>query len=301
MGLSPSGRFARRHSGEASDAPSLRYADHCILLVPGTLLFGRSPICNFCFDEPLVSRRHAELEVKAHEVVFRDLQSVNGVYVNEQRVAGSYKLKHGDTLRIGRQELVFELGLPPHARVIALDASKRTLGCMLITGLSAASAITPTHFPAITQAEHTRQTAVLELVARAAEPLFLAGKTTEAEGLLSGHLERVLREQRLGRTVDDDTFLSAVQLSLKLTVAGAGSKWFDHAVALLSEKNAVCSERLASDFREAISAAPSANRAALHDYAHALRELKPTSLEHLASAQRIEEIADFACERSLIG
>lgn len=279
----------------------LRYAGHSILLTEGVYLFGRSPICNFCLDEPLVSRRHCQLDIRPNEAFFRDLQSVNGVYVNEQRVAGSVKLRPQDTLRIGRQELVFEVGHQRNAQILTLGEGTRALGNMLITGRSSALAVTPTRFSALTQAEATRQTAVLELVARAAEPLLLAGKVAEAENIVSGHLERVLREQRSGREIDDETFRGAVSLSLKLTIGRRDRKWFDHAICLLQERTALCSERLATDLKAAISVMPHADVPALYDYAHALRQGHPGSLEHLASAQRIEEVASYARARSLAG
>jgi diguanylate cyclase (GGDEF)-like protein len=66
-----------------------------------SLLIGRDPSADITINNPFVSRNHACIQPNSaggYDVV--DLQSTNGVYVNENRCK-SIKLKDGDYLRIG--------------------------------------------------------------------------------------------------------------------------------------------------------------------------------------------------------
>jgi ABC-type multidrug transport system ATPase subunit len=58
-------------------------------------------------DHPCVSRRHADVEVKAGRVSIRDLGSTNGTFVNGSRITGAVALSSGDTVDIGPYHLTF--------------------------------------------------------------------------------------------------------------------------------------------------------------------------------------------------
>jgi pSer/pThr/pTyr-binding forkhead associated (FHA) protein len=73
----------------------------------GTTFIGRSPDCQVTIEDPLVSRQHARITIDDTGAAVEDLKSRNGVKVNGQPVRGIVKLKDGDRLRIGTQELVF--------------------------------------------------------------------------------------------------------------------------------------------------------------------------------------------------
>jgi hypothetical protein len=71
---------------------------------------GRHPDSEIMLDDITVSRRHAEVERTPDGYVVRDSGSLNGTYVNQERVdeAG---LVNGDELQVGKFRLVFfELG-----------------------------------------------------------------------------------------------------------------------------------------------------------------------------------------------
>jgi pSer/pThr/pTyr-binding forkhead associated (FHA) protein len=67
---------------------------------------GRHPDSDIFLDDITVSRRHAEIRSTetGHEV--RDLGSLNGTYVNQERVDAS-PLTDGDELRVGKFKLVY--------------------------------------------------------------------------------------------------------------------------------------------------------------------------------------------------
>lgn len=58
---------------------------------------GRALECDISVLEPSLSRKHAELEVDGNKLIIRDLGSVNGTYVNGEKVDEA-ELKEGDVL-----------------------------------------------------------------------------------------------------------------------------------------------------------------------------------------------------------
>lgn len=75
-------------------------------LTEGDSVIGRHPDSAICLDDVTVSRRHAHLETSGGRVVIRDLGSLNGTYVNQERIE-EVTLGHGDEVQIGRYRMVF--------------------------------------------------------------------------------------------------------------------------------------------------------------------------------------------------
>jgi hypothetical protein len=73
----------------------------------GATLIGRSSDCHVTIEDPLVSRQHARIDIDDTDATLHDLGSRNGVKLNGQPIKGTAKLKDGDRLRVGTQELVF--------------------------------------------------------------------------------------------------------------------------------------------------------------------------------------------------
>ena len=70
-------------------------------LTKGRLVIGRRPEVEISIDDPLISRKHAEVVVKGSaEAVLRDLGSRNGTFCNNQKILEKM-LKDGDLIRIG--------------------------------------------------------------------------------------------------------------------------------------------------------------------------------------------------------
>jgi sigma-54 dependent transcriptional regulator, acetoin dehydrogenase operon transcriptional activator AcoR len=63
-------------------------------------LLGRDSEATTRLETAQVSRRHAVIELAAGELVVRDLESKNGVFLNGERIRDS-PLRHGDVLRLG--------------------------------------------------------------------------------------------------------------------------------------------------------------------------------------------------------
>jgi pSer/pThr/pTyr-binding forkhead associated (FHA) protein len=72
----------------------------------GRTLIGRSPECDIFLDDVTVSRRHAELIAEGERFVIRDLGSLNGTFVNRQRIE-STELADDDEVQIGKYRMTF--------------------------------------------------------------------------------------------------------------------------------------------------------------------------------------------------
>ena len=70
---------------------------------------GRHPESDIFLDDVTVSRRHAEFRRKDGRFYIHDSGSLNGTYVNRQRV-DSTELASGDELQIGKFKLTFFVG-----------------------------------------------------------------------------------------------------------------------------------------------------------------------------------------------
>jgi pSer/pThr/pTyr-binding forkhead associated (FHA) protein len=66
----------------------------------GTIELGRSPKCDVILNDMTVSRNHAEIEKIDGEWLITDLDSFNGVWVNNKPVKNAV-LHDGDLLQIG--------------------------------------------------------------------------------------------------------------------------------------------------------------------------------------------------------
>lgn len=70
---------------------------------------GRHPDSDLFLDDVTVSRRHAEVDRTPEGYVLRDVGSLNGTYVNGERVERQ-NLREGDVVQIGLYRLTFLLG-----------------------------------------------------------------------------------------------------------------------------------------------------------------------------------------------
>lgn len=76
------------------------------VLDEGVTTVGRHQASRIFLDDVTVSRRHAQFSRTGASVMLDDSGSLNGTYVNGERV-GSLELTPGDELQIGRFKLLF--------------------------------------------------------------------------------------------------------------------------------------------------------------------------------------------------
>ena len=77
----------------------------------------RSVTCQVVVPRPLVSRLHAQVERDGARLRLRDLGSVNGTYVNGQRLHEPHLLAHLDLIGLGE----------PGAQLTFVDADATTM------------------------------------------------------------------------------------------------------------------------------------------------------------------------------
>jgi pSer/pThr/pTyr-binding forkhead associated (FHA) protein len=78
------------------------------LLDSDLTLVGRHPDSDIFLDDVTVSRRHAEFYRQGDRFTVRDVGSLNGTYVNRERIEEA-TLNEGDEVQVGKFRLVFLL------------------------------------------------------------------------------------------------------------------------------------------------------------------------------------------------
>jgi hypothetical protein len=68
---------------------------------------GRSPDCDIFLDDVTVSRKHAVLVERDGVFEIEDQGSLNGTFVNRERIDSPKRLETGDELQIGKYRLSF--------------------------------------------------------------------------------------------------------------------------------------------------------------------------------------------------
>ena len=82
------------------------------LLDNDVVTVGRHPDSDIFLDDISVSRRHATFTRTANGYVISDLGSLNGSYVNRDRIDTDVVLSGGDEVQIGKYRLIFFSGVP---------------------------------------------------------------------------------------------------------------------------------------------------------------------------------------------
>ncbi|MGE0871128.1 MAG: adenylate/guanylate cyclase domain-containing protein [Kofleriaceae bacterium] len=74
---------------------------------------GRHPKNMIQLLDTIVSKEHVIIERQGPLMVLRDLGSMNGTYINGERVTGIRPLRHGDEIRMGNSVLQYDDGVTP--------------------------------------------------------------------------------------------------------------------------------------------------------------------------------------------
>jgi pSer/pThr/pTyr-binding forkhead associated (FHA) protein len=82
------------------------------LLDTDVVTVGRHPDSDIFLDDISVSRRHATFTRTDGQYVVSDLGSLNGSYVNRDRIDTDVVLSGGDEVQIGKYRLIFFSGSP---------------------------------------------------------------------------------------------------------------------------------------------------------------------------------------------
>lgn len=229
---------------------ALRFQGREFLLPPGEFVIGRSRSCDLNLQDMLVSRRHARLFVSNCALFLEDLESANGVRVNEQPLSGARVLDEGDRILIGTSELTvcvsdsavrFDTAPPP--------GHKRSLSGPQAFGVPA-PAMTERDMPVVVPsppqaAQHAAETSedledtqrttkadALLTMARLADRMITMGRKEAAERLLADHMDTLLRKAREGGAIDPATLEIAGLYGMKLADVSLRGRWANMAIEL---------------------------------------------------------------------
>lgn len=80
------------------------------LLDKPVIMAGRHPKSEIFLDDVTVSRRHAEIHRTGEGWLVHDVGSLNGTYLNRERIDADVTLTNGDEIQVGTFRLVFMRG-----------------------------------------------------------------------------------------------------------------------------------------------------------------------------------------------
>lgn len=98
-----------RHRPHILQVVSGEFAPRTIYLNDAPVVVGRGSECEVRIGSGELSRRHARLERTRRGIKLTDLESRNGVYVNEVRVQSAI-LRDGDTVQVGNVQMIYNEG-----------------------------------------------------------------------------------------------------------------------------------------------------------------------------------------------
>ena len=166
---------------------------------------GRAPDNDIQIDNLAVSSHHARVFSEESRLVLEDLNSLNGTFVNNQKVQ-RVNLKQGDQILIGKHHVVIDMGgaieapaIPESKKIVApkveetmvLDTKKRKeMLQQALVGGGAPPAAAPS--PSAAAGPHDKTQPVPQAAppprARVATLVIMQGKTDQHEYLLSSKL-----------------------------------------------------------------------------------------------------------------
>ena len=215
----------------------LRFHLQEVDLVGDEILIGRGPECHVTVDDPMLSRRHARIQLDGGEPAIEDLESRNGTQLNGAPLSGRAPLRDGDRIRLGTQEFVF----------VAQSGAKRNF--RTTSGLIFCTACAVPYPSARLQCPHCGEAATEEtdtsvdrdvpasvwtfhLLAQVVERAVEQGRLAEAERMLSRGIVELEQHLEPGDDVDRAHIVGMAECAVQLGCALRTSRWLDSGAKL---------------------------------------------------------------------
>jgi pSer/pThr/pTyr-binding forkhead associated (FHA) protein len=242
----------------------LEHEGQNIELRRGTLTVGRSSGCHLVLEDSMVSRRHCELIVSDDSVIVKDLGSVNGLYVNARRLEGSLRLKEGDTVQIGQREFVLRSLLRESVPFTGDRLMAETLHGDASTMDGEASD------------DQTHVGDVFDVLGSVADKVLALDRGDEAERILSGVLQSILREAKEGREISVAAAERAAGYAVRLAGATGRASWIDYVVELYTRLARLLPTKIVDQLYDVVRKARGMQVASLRTYVAVLEEQQAT-------------------------
>jgi hypothetical protein len=275
----------------------LRYLSHDLELPIGEFVVGRSTDCQLSLDDPLVSRRHAVLRVRAGGVTVQDLGSRNGVLVNGTKIEGEKELTPGDKVSIGSQEMLLQTAedsaraTQNHEEVYR--RATQTLGAAYVMELreaAAAAAGSPPTAPAgsaapkadnalndppTASADGSRSIQSFMLLGGVADKALAMGRAEEAERILQAMLLDVLARAQ-GGPIDPALAEQAARYAARLGGATTKGTWADYVFDLYKRLGRVIPAAVVDELYTVVRKVKSIDLTLFRAYLASLRTQAPS-------------------------
>lgn len=220
----------------------LRYLKHDLELSTGTFSIGRSAECQLSLDDPLVSRKHAQLTVRDNEVLVEDAGSRNGVLVNGVKIEGQRALADGDRITIGAQEMTITAIADSELQRRAVRATPSAAGPVTLVTMPVATPQAQADAAAIGEEStiaRPKRGEALKLLGGVADKALALGNPESAERLLQGGLHELLADVRAGRPASSDSLEIAARFAARLASGTGKGSWGDYAIELYARTHAL--------------------------------------------------------------
>jgi len=202
----------------------LEYQGHKLELRNGVVVVGRSSTCHIVLDDGLVSRRHAQFVVNGKLASIEDFGSVNGVYLNGERISGQRPLRDGDRVQIGKQDFV----LRSATKVVQVATTER-FSAETLHGQTMPREVLDAERA---REELTRRTDALELLCGVADKVLALGRGDEAEKLLGTALGNMLKQVQAGAALAPASAARAASYAVRIADATGRGRWVDYCFEL---------------------------------------------------------------------
>jgi hypothetical protein len=287
----------------------LRYLKHDLELFPGTFVIGRSADCQLSLDDPLVSRRHALLLVGDDDVSVEDAGSRNGVMLNGQRIGGRARLRDGDKITIGAQEMTLSFAEQSGARKPGGTIRDLTVqGPVTMVSMPAAAKssppdveMTPPPRIAVAPEESTidrpKRGEALKLLGGVADKALAMGNPESAERLLQNGLQEVASDVRDGKDVPADSIDLAARFGARLAAGTGKGAWGDYVVRLYSERGVLPPSTIVDELYVAARKMRGFDLASLRGYLGELRRRGDLTATERFVLQRLEGLEKLVASR----
>lgn len=199
----------------------LEYQGHTLELRNGAVVVGRSSSCHIVLDDGLVSRRHAQFVVSAKTAVIEDFGSVNGVYVNGERITGNKALRDGDRVQIGKQDFM----LRSATKVVKVETAPERFTAETLHGKTLPREVLEAERA---REELTRRADALDLLCTVADKQLALGRGDEAEKMLATALANLLKGVQGGASLAPASAARAASYAVRIADATGRARWVDY-------------------------------------------------------------------------
>lgn len=214
----------------------LRFHLQEVDLTAGEVVIGRGSMCHVSIDDPMLSRRHARLDLTGAQPFIEDLQSRNGTQLNGRPLRGRAVLEDGDRIRMGTQELVF----------LVAEAMKRdfrtTSGLTFCIGCAVPYPISSPQCPhcgavrTVQEGCGPREPAAagwtFHLLSQVVDRALRQGRLADAERMLSRGVSELEEQLDGGAEVESSRIAALADCAVRLGCALRTTRWLRGATAL---------------------------------------------------------------------